>query len=179
MDHIEECGMSEMPVPAPMEQHEGSPVSMNVSLNASGKEHVEDLLNMMKNAGMPGAKEVGPMDMPKLPMRTDIDKFRSIVDGPKPDGDIDFDLDKDGSADMKLSKKLPAPKEMDMEDDVEEEGYDNEPDEQYGALDDVIDSGDDLHKSKKAHRAVAGGDNAMTLEQEILKALKADYAAKK
>ena len=168
MDHIEECGMDEGPMPgamppAPMDQ--GNPVSMNVSLNASGKEHVEDLINMMKNAGMNNAKEVGPMDMPKLPMRTDIDKFRSIVDGPEMD---------------EPKMKLPAPEEMDAE-----EGYDNEPDEEYGSIDDVIDSGDDLHKSKKAYAKAQDGDNAMavedeqeTLEQQILAALKDEYAKK-
>jgi hypothetical protein len=158
LESLDECGMNEMPPMAPpMDQHEGNPVSMNVSLNASGKEHVEDLINMMKNAGMGGAKEVSP-DM--MPMRRDMERLRDIVDGPK--------------------MKLPAPEEMDTE-----EGYDNEPDEEYGSIDDVIGSGDDLHKSKKGYKAAAGGDNPMTtedeltLEQEILKALKADYAEKK
>jgi hypothetical protein len=158
LESLEECGM-DMP-PAPMDK--GNPVSMNVSLNASGKEHVEDLIDMMKNAGMGGAKEV---DADMMPMRTDMERLRSIVDGPK--------------------MKLPAPEEMDMEDDIEEEGYDNEPEEQYGSVDDVIMSGDDLHKKKKAYAKAQDGDNAMavedeqaTLEQEILKALKAEYAAK-
>ena len=162
LESLDECGMNEMPPMAPpMDQHEGNPVSMNVSLNASGKEHVEDLINMMKNAGMGGAKEVEPTDMPKLPMRMDIERLRDIVDGPK--------------------MKLPAPEEKDME----EEGYDNEPDENYGSIDDVIGSGDDLHKSKKGYKATAGGDNPMTvedeetLEQQILKALKDDYASVK
>ena len=156
LESLEECGMGMPPAP---EMDRGNPVSMNVSLNASGKEHVEDLINMMKNAGMGGAKEVGA-DM--MPMRTDMERLRDIVDGPK--------------------MKLPAPEEMDME----EEGYDNEPDEQYGSVDDAIMSGDDLHKKKKAYAKAQDGDNAMavedeqaTLEQEILKALKADYAAKK
>ena len=155
IESLEECGMAPMGAPEPMDR--GTPVSMNVSLNASGKEHVEDLINMMKNAGMSGAKEVGPVDMPAMPMRMDMERLRDIVDGPK---------------------ELPAPEDEELEDEPIE-GYDNEPDEQFGDLDAVTRSGDDLHKRKKAHPAVAGGDNAMALEQEILKALKADYASKK
>ena len=51
MDRIEECGMTEMPAMAPPapEMDSGNPVTMSVSLNASGKEHVDDLINMMKN----------------------------------------------------------------------------------------------------------------------------------
>uniref|UniRef100_UPI003750547E hypothetical protein n=1 Tax=Cypionkella sp. TaxID=2811411 RepID=UPI003750547E len=59
MDRIEECGMTEMPasLPAP-EMDRGNPVTMSVSLNASGTEHVEDLIKMMKNAGMGAAEPV-------------------------------------------------------------------------------------------------------------------------
>jgi hypothetical protein len=175
LESLEECGMGMPPAP---EMDRGNPVSMNVSLNASGKEHVEDLINMMKNAGMAGAKEVGA-DM--MPMRTDMERLRDIVDGPKElppmhdkDHEIVKTLDRDGDMDH------------DMDDhDLEKEGYDNEPDEQYGSVDDVIMSGNDLHKKKKAYAKAQDGDNAMavedeqeTLEQEILKALKAEYASK-
>lgn len=66
-------------MPAP-EMNPGTPVSINVSLNASGKEHVQDLINMMKNAGLGGAQPVAPAMMP---MRLDIEKFRDTVDNPK------------------------------------------------------------------------------------------------
>jgi hypothetical protein len=68
MDHIEECGMNEMP-PAPMDQ--GSPVSMNVSLNASGKDHVADLLDMMKNAGL---QQAAPVSAKMLSPRMDMER---------------------------------------------------------------------------------------------------------
>lgn len=92
LDAINECppemGEGGMPpmgsLPAPMDK--GNPVTMNVSLNASGKEHVEDLINMMKNAGMNDAKEVGP-DM--MPMRMDMERLRDIVDEPKEDVEVD------------------------------------------------------------------------------------------
>jgi hypothetical protein len=151
-----ECGMDEGPMgmpPAP-EMDRGNPVTMNVSLNASGKEHVEDLINMMKNAGMGGAKEVSP-DM--MPMRTDMERLRDIVDGPK--------------------MALPAPEEMDMEDDIEEEGYDNEPDEKYGDVKMMTkDLAGGINKAKKSHRPAAGADNPMSLESEIFNKLKEEYA---
>ena len=92
LDAINECppemGEGGMPpmgsLPAPMDK--GNPVTMNVSLNASGKEHVEDLINMMKNAGMNDAKEVSA-DM--MPMRMDMERLRDIVDEPKEDVEVE------------------------------------------------------------------------------------------
>jgi len=155
MDHIEECGMSEMPAmsaPAPMDQ--GNPVSMNVSLNASGKEHVADLLDMMKNAGLQQAE---PVSAKMLSPRMDMERLRDVVDGP--------------------AMELPMPKE---EEEIEaEEGYENEPEEEYGDIEDVITSGDDLHKSKKGYKAAAGGDNPMSFEEEIKSRLMAALEEKK
>jgi hypothetical protein len=132
----EACG--DMP-PSPMNQ--GTPVSMNISLNASGKEHVEDLINMMKNAGMTGAAEVSA-DM--MPMRTDMERLRGIVDGPK--------------------MALPAPEEADF-DDEPLEGYDNEPDEQYDDHETMIhDLSGGINRKKKAYKAAQDGDNAMAVE---------------
>ena len=158
MDHIEECGMSEMPAmaaPAPMEQHEGNPVTMNVSLNASGKEHVADLLDMMKNAGLQQAE---PVSAKMLSPRMDMERLRDVVDGPK--------------------MELPAP-EMGEEEVDADEGYENEPEEEYGDIEDVIASGDDLHKSKKGYKAAAGGDNPMSFEEEIKSRLMAALSEKK
>ena len=45
---INECPPMDAPMAA---QNPGSPVTMSISLNASGKDHVADLINMMKNAG--------------------------------------------------------------------------------------------------------------------------------
>ena len=230
MDRIEECGTNEgMPMVPPMPQEDkGNPVSMNVSLNASGKDHVEDLINMMKNAGMGGAKEVAP-DM--MPMRTDMERLRDIVDGPKDMDDLkpgmqkepcpkcgkqhivgsncmdsiemDDEAVEEGQYDGKSREELLKMKDQaeadiknfqdkggddptgqflddtvmmqmqqhlkDIEAALEKvgEGYDNEPDEQYGSIDDVIDTGNDLHKSKKAYAATQDGDNPMALEDDI------------
>ena len=93
---LEACGGPEMGMP---EASEGAPVSINVSMNASGKEHVADLLDMMKNAGMPAASEVGPDTMRGGDMRGDMEKFRSAVDDdPAIPGRDDIDGDSDLNA---------------------------------------------------------------------------------
>ena len=167
MDNIEECGVEEgMPMVPPMppqpEEDKGNPVTMNVSMNASGKEHVADLIDMMKNAGMNDAKPVTP-DM--MPIRTDMERLRDIVDGPKDMDDLKPGMQDDPCP--KCGKKhLGASSCMDdieMDDEAVAE-YDNEPDEQYGSIDDVINTGDDLHKSKKAYAATQDGDNPMAVE---------------
>lgn len=126
INKIDEGGMP-MPTSAPSmpapEMDKGNPVSVNVSMNASGKEHVADLLDMMKNAGLGGAQEVSKMpsmDMDASPMRMDIEKFRDIVDGPKDEAVAD-DGDEDEMPDMDDSD----------EDEKASEEWDNSPDEQY------------------------------------------------
>jgi hypothetical protein len=144
MDHIElEGGMPMVPSVPPMApEDKGNPVTMNVSMNASGKDHVADLLDMMKNAGMAGAGEVADAG---LPMRTDMERLRGIVDGPE-------DMDASSCND-----------DIDIDDEAVAE-YENEPDEEYKAIDDVINSGDDLHRSKDAYAATQDGDNPMAVE---------------
>jgi len=96
MDHIEECGMTEDPMPTAMPGADaGQPVSMNVSINASGKDHVADLIDMMKNAGMSAAEPVGA---PSLGMRGDMEKFRSAMDD---DPEIPGDDDNPDDTDLK------------------------------------------------------------------------------
>lgn len=134
-ESLDECGT--MPA-APMDR--GNPVSVNVSMNASGKEHVEDLLRMMQQAGLGGAKEVQP-DM--MPMRMDMERLRDVVDGPK---------------------SLPAPEDEKI-DDEPLEGYENEPDEQYDDHETMIhDLSGGINRKKKAYRAAQDGDNAMAVE---------------
>jgi hypothetical protein len=45
------------------------------------------------------------------------------------------------------------------------EDYANEPDPQYGTLDDVIPDGNDLNRKKKSYKATAGGDNPINTEE--------------
>ena len=85
---IAECPpeMAENPMTAPMDQ--GTPVSVNVNMSAAGKEHVEDLLSMMKSAGLDQAE---PMKPDMMPMRNDIERLRSIVDEPEMEDEDDLE----------------------------------------------------------------------------------------
>lgn len=152
MDHIEECGMTEMPaaMPAPApEMDKGNPVTVNVSMNASGKEHVADLLNMMKNAGMSAAEPVGAK---MLSPRMDMERLSAMMNEPA-DGLDDREMD------------LPGSEMEEIDDEIEVEGdYANEPDAQYGDMSDAIPDGNDLHKTKKSYAATQDGDNPMAVE---------------
>jgi hypothetical protein len=65
---VEECGT--MPgAMGGMSQREGSPVSMNISLNASGKDNVDELMSLLKSAGLDGSSMPSSMSMP-MPAKT-------------------------------------------------------------------------------------------------------------
>jgi len=167
MDTIEGSAMSMVPPMAPQPQEDkGNPVTMNVSMNASGKDNVADLIDMMKNAGLNDAGEVGA-DM--MPPRQDIERLRDIVDGPKDMDDLkpgvqDEPCDDCGKQHVGASS---CNDDIEMEDElVADEAYANEPEEEYKSIDDIIDSGNDLHKSKKGYAATAGGDNPMAVEDD-------------
>jgi len=60
---VDECGEG-MTMQAPqMAQSEGNPVTMNVNLNASGKDNVDELMTLLKSAGLDNAKPVGNDDI--------------------------------------------------------------------------------------------------------------------
>ena len=149
MDNIEECGMnaSADPMIAPQPADEGSPVTMNISLNASGEKNVSDLLNMMKNAGLKDAEPVTPAMMP---MRQDMERLNAIVGEP------------DDQPDMEPSV---GQEEIAMDDEGDVEGYDNAPDPEYGDHQMMTkDLSGGLNREKKMHKPAAGGDNAMAIE---------------
>jgi len=151
MDRIEECGMDEGGMPASLpapEMDRGNPVTLNVSMNASGKEHVEDLLDMMKNAGLGDAK---PAADAMLPMRMDMERLRGMMDEPEKDGKLDLDMNDDHQPDL---------------DTEEVEGYDNEPDPEYQDHEYMTkDLSGGLNREKKAYAAAQDGDNAMAVEE--------------
>ena len=173
LDALNECppGMDEggMPMgslPAPMDK--GNPVTMNVSLNASGKEHVEDLINMMKNAGMNDAKEVSA-DM--MPMRMDMERLRDIVDEP---GHEHEEIEMEEAPCEECGESPCCCDDKDMEEWANSpEG--SEDDVDYRDQDYMTNMmGDDLHKKKKAYAAAQDGDNAMAVESikaQLMKAL--------
>ena len=161
MDRIEECGMSEMPVmPAPAPEDKGNPVTMSVSLNASGKEHVDDLINMMKNAGMQAAE---PVSAKMLSPRMDMERLSSIMGEPEDEPEMEEVEDEIGEEEGPCPECGMEPCECDHA----EEGYANEPDPQYGDLSDAIPNGNDLNRKKGAYKVVAGGDNPMEYKMEV------------
>ena len=182
LQKVEEGHMPPMAPPMPMDN--GDPVSINVSLNARGKEHVEDLLDMMKNAGLGSASEVKPSMMP---MRTDIERLRDIVDGPKdsPCGDYSNSPNEEygdiedvtfAGDDMHKSKN---PKDIRVKDPSGyEEDYANEPEEQYSDHQTMIhDLSGGLNKKKKQFAKAADGDNAMAVKEKLKRDLIAQYEA--
>jgi hypothetical protein len=183
LESLDECGTMEggmppMAPPAPMPRDDGDPVSMNVSLNARGKDHVADLIDMMKNAGL---KDAGEVSADMMPMRTDMERLRDIVDGPKDMDDLKPGMQKEPCPKCgKVHIGMSACNDSIENDEEAVAEYDNEPDEQYGSVDDIIDTGDDLHKSKKAYKATQDGDNPMALEddirEELYKAIQAKMA---
>ena len=209
MDHIEECGMVDegpmgMAPPAMAPEDKGNPVTVNVSMNASGKEHVADLLDMMKNAGLGGAEEVGPkmlsprMDMERLSAMMDEPEMENTQPGMDPipqDDDVDADeavetedMSDEGTYTIKVKGKNMASQDElarlagmsgSSDIDVDEAGdYANEPDAQYGDMSDAIPDGNDLNRKKKSYAATQDGDNPMAVEN-IKAALYAALTEKK
>lgn len=147
-EQLAECPpeMAEGPgmAPAPMDQ--GNPVTMSVNLNASGTEHVQDLINMMKNAGMGDAK---PAADAMMPMRQDMERLAAMMDEP---GDED------------PNKELES-----VDDEVEEyanspEGVEGDP--EYSDHEKMTrDLSGGINREKKAYAAAQRGDNAMAVEE--------------
>ena len=141
MDKIEECGMSEMGempsmsprAPAP-EMDKGNPVTVNVSMNASGKEHVADLLDMMKNAGLGDA---APAADAMMSPRMDMERLSGIMGSPEHDHDDDDKMklpslgDLDGGEDEAYANEVADPMDdaetalaADIEDPMDDEEED-------------------------------------------------------
>jgi len=88
---VEECGDMPMQQSA-MPQEQGNPVTMSVSLSASGKEHVDDLMALMKAAGLDNAGPVHSepsQDMDMAQMRA----MMSMNDEPEMEADVEEEWD--------------------------------------------------------------------------------------
>ena len=179
--------------------------SMNISMSGETADDVGKLLRMMKDAGLEKAEPVGPDMLTPGPMRTDIDKFRDIVD--KGDGHDDH-----GPIDMGPPDMGPPPgdspcgapdagpsddeKGMDIiklggigdgddgdDGDAEKErtDYANQPDEKYADTKLMTkDLSGGLNGPKKAHPIAAPGDNPMSIRAELTRletSLKGELAA--
>ena len=143
---MQECGDDYATPQATVMPPQETPPSMNVSVsmnaNAMGKQHVNDLIDIMKNAGLSSADAVS---QPAQTMRQDMDTFRSAVDGAHKMGrDQDYDVS--------------LPMVIDDEDELTDaEEY---MDTNYMTQD--LSGG--INKKKKAYAAAQRGDNAMAVE---------------
>jgi len=141
---VAECGM----MPSPM-QH-GTPVSMNVSLNASGADNIRDLLDLISNkAGELGAGPVGGPIGAVLSVGSDHDS-----DGPHSDSHDEPELELDETGE-----------------DGNFQSATTEPDEQVAPLSAVTPKGNDLSsKGGNEVEKVNGGGNPYAVTTESLKA---------
>lgn len=177
MDKIEEGGMPMAPQPPMPEMDRGDPVSMSVSLNARGKDHVEDLIDMMKNAGMSGPEEVA--DEP-MSMRPDIERLRDIVKGKDMD-DLKPGMQSEPCPKCgKVHIGMSACNDSIENDDESVIEYDNEPDEEYRDHKYMTkDLSGGINREKKAYAKAQDGDNAMAVEsikEQLYNALMAKMA---
>ena len=74
--HIDECGFGDAVAAEPINQ--GNPVTASVTLNASGMDHVADLMKILQQAGL---NQAGPVTSLTPPMRTDMENFRDKIAG--------------------------------------------------------------------------------------------------
>jgi len=154
---VAECGM----MPSPM-QH-GTPVSMNVSLNASGADNIRDLLDLISNkAGELGAGPVGGPIGAILSVKSDNNA------GPAMDLDGDRELDEPGEM-----HRHDEP-ELELDETGEDGGFQTattEPNEEYAGVQAVIPKGNDLSsKGGNEVEKVNGGGNPYAVTTESLKA---------
>ena len=127
---IEECGDNMMASQEmPMSSEGGQPVT--ISVTASGKENVNDLMDLIKLAGgnadahdhAPMVQHDEPeMELPAKGQEMDMATMRSIMSAGEDD-------------------EAPAEEEA-------SENWANSPDEEYGSEDDIIATGDDMHRPK-------------------------------
>lgn len=170
-----ECGMPPQGMPSGQSMSQGTPVSVNLSFNAAGKDHVSDLLDMMKNAGL---SDAGPAAPSTMPMRQDMERLSGIMDEPKdlpiksddfPSDDDDFPSDDDDDDDDEYT-----PPGL-RKDDLGLEGYENAPDEKYDDHNTMMnDLSGGINKKKKMYKPAAKGDNPMAVEsikQQLYRAL--------
>jgi hypothetical protein len=150
---IEECGI--MPSLGGMGMMGGAghpPITMNVSMNATGPEGIRDLLNVLKGHG-----DDAPDDAISSPAG-------AIVAVSEPEDDMDHDMD-DMGHDMHSRGHEKDHDEHDAgELELELDEYSNSPDEEYAGMSAAVPSGDDLHNSKRSFKHnYRGGDNPMSM----------------
>ena len=143
---VTECGMAGSMTPPP------APPSMSINLSAQGLGQIQELLGLMKNAGLEQAAVVS-QDM--MPVRQDMERLRSIVDGPEMEADAAYG-------------------DVITDDEETEESFANEPDEEYQDHEYMIhDLSGGINKPKRMYPASQRGDNAMAVENIKIRLQKA------
>lgn len=135
--------------------------SMSINMSGETADDVARLVQIMRDGGAPDAGEMKPDMMPPMGP-PDMGKMRDLVKMAPP-------IDMDGPPDMPGMDKgddKDAIMGMDMEDDVEEAGYDNSPEEDYKDHQYMTkDLSGGINREKKAYAAAQDGDNAMAVEE--------------
>ena len=133
--------------------------SMNISINGDSAAEVAELAGILKNAGMSDATPVSDI----LPRP-----------GEKPAISMDPPAHMDGHDDMVSKMRMmdePGPDDSPCgmgEEGVEEDSWDNSPDETYADTQTMTkDLSGGLNRQKKSYPKVAGGDNPMAIETSI------------
>ena len=159
-ENIEECGM-----PGAMGSMPSTPpVTMSVNLNAQGVDNIRELLNLMRTAETePGYHQ--PVGMPMPAVGLDMPIAVTKIGGHDHDEHDMDDEPKSMPAGADGDRGMAQIRDLISKADNPEEAYANEPDEKYASVDDVIASGDDLHRQKTMHPATAGGDNPMAVRE--------------
>ena len=139
--------------------------SMSINMSGETADDVARLVQIMRDGGAPDAGAMKPDMMPPMGP-PDMGKMRDLVKLAPP-----MDMDgMDGPPDMPDMDKGKDGKDtimgMDMEDDVEEAGYDNSPEEDYKDHQYMTkDLSGGINREKKAYAAAQDGDNAMAVEE--------------
>ena len=195
-DAVEACG-DPMPAPMPAPEDKGQPVSMNINLNATGKDNVEELMGLIKAAtGADAPKAPMPMPMPEPKMGPpgegeEMSKLKAIIAPEDEDmGEGRYDGPNSSCCDAPIKNyengmgicsdcgDHASPHED--EEDVDEDCYANEPEEDYKDTQYMThDLAGGLNKEKKSYPKAADGDNPMALETKLKRELAKMYESVK
>jgi hypothetical protein len=150
---VEECGI--MPSIGGMGMMGGSehpPITMNVSMNATGPEGIRNLLNVLKGNGD---------DSPDNAMSSPAG---AIVAVSEPDDDMGHDMDDMGHDMHDMGHDMGHEHGDADELELELDEYSNSPDEQYAGMSAAVPDGDDLNQPKRSFKHnYRGGDNPMSM----------------
>jgi hypothetical protein len=150
---VAECGI--MPSIGGMGMMGGDnhpPITMNVSMNATGPEGIRNLLNVLKGNGDDAPD--GAMSSPA----------GAIVAVSEPEDDMDHNMHDIGNDMHDMGHDMGHDHDDADAIELEIDEYANSPDEEYAGMSAAVPAGDDLNKPKKSFKHnYRGGDNPMNM----------------